>query len=170
MSRTSVRAGIADWLRTNVAGLNTVYAGLPRVIPASAFFPPAASGQLAGAVCCVHLPTDGETRAALGGATGGWKQIDYTVELQLFFRRLAPADLNAGNGATGDAGIVATEQFDALVDALKARIRADRTAAGAVWQWGEARFSGRYGELVERGDALDLWATVTTQATEFIPS
>lgn len=170
MSRKTVRAGIATWLRSSVPGLNTVYAGLPRVIPATAFFPAASTGQISGAVCCVHLPTDGESRVAVGGATGGWKRIDYTVELQLFFRRTAPAALNAGNGATGDAGIVATAEFDDLVDAIKDRIRADRTAAGAVWQWGEARFSGRYGDLVERGDALDLWATLTTQATEFIPS
>lgn len=168
MSRLTIRKGIADWLRDNVSGLNTVYAGLPRVIPATAFFPNT-PGSVSGAVCCVHLPADDEARISSGGEHAGWKRLDHTVELQLFFRHVAPATIAAGDG-TADAGIVATEAFDELVEDLKARIRADRTAGGAAWQWGESRLSGRYGDLVERGDALDLWARITTVATEWLPT
>lgn len=162
MSRQSVRQGIANWLAAGTPALRTVYAGLPRVIPATAFWG-SATGATHGAVAAVHLPADRERRRALGGANAGWKQLDYTVEIQLFFRYVAPAD------ALGrDAGLEATEQFDALIDSIKARIRSDRTAGGEVWQWGEDQLSGRYGDPTELGDAVDLRAYLTTVATEWL--
>lgn len=157
-----MRAGVTAWLTGQIAGINTVYRSIPRIIPGDAFV----AGQIgatAGCVAMVHILSDSELRIALGGATSGWKRVDYEVEFQLCFRHTAP-DTTVG----GDAGLVAADEFDAIIELLKARIRADRTAGAIVWQWGEAELVGRYGELVERGDAVELWAALATQVTEMI--
>lgn len=166
MSRATVRAGIATWLTGQVPGINTVYRGQRRIIPATAF----TKGQVGapfGAVAMVHILNEAENRIAVGGAQAGWKRLDYQVEIQLFFRWTSPA---RSANTDSDSGLEATDAFDAIVDALKARIRADRTAGGTVWQWGEKRLTGRYGELVERGDALELWAGIATEVTEMLPT
>lgn len=162
MSRATVRAGVASWLTGRVPGINTVYRSFPRVIPAPSFVA-GQTGARYGAVASVHILSDAEARIALGGANAGWKRLDYQIEIQLFFRWTGPA-------VTGDGGLEASDAFDTIVDALKARIRADRTAGGTVWQWGEKRLTGRYGELVERGDALELWAGIVTEVTEMLPT
>ncbi len=164
MSRASVRAGVTAWLTGQVPGINTVYRSFPRNIPASAFVA-GQTGARYGAVACVHILSDAEARIAMGGATAGWKRLDYQIEIQLMFRWTGPSTALAADG-----GLEASDTFDATVDTLKARIRADRTAGGTVWQWGERRLTGRYGELVERGDALELWAGIATEVTEMLPT
>lgn len=164
MSRAIVRAGVRAWLTGQVAGINTVYRAIPKVIPANAFVA-GQTGATAGCVAMVHIASDRESRIAMGGEHGGWKRVDYEVDIQLFFRHTAPS-VALGD----DAGLVASDELDAIVETLKARIRADRTAGGTVWQWGEAELVGRYGELVERGDAVELWAEISTEVTEMIPT
>lgn len=169
MSRETVRAGIAAWLSEgNLPNLGTVFAGTPRIIPGKAFFP-AEVGADFGVIICVHIRADSEQRVAIGGETGGWKQIDYSVDLQICCRQNL-SDIPSDPEHEDDLGLIATANFDHFYDTLKDRIRSDRTAADAVWQWGEARLAGRYGELVDRGSSLEQWATITTTATEFIPS
>lgn len=163
MSRAIVRAGVRAWLTGQVAGINTVYRAIPRVIPGTAFVQ-GQIGATSGCVAMVHIAGDKESRIAMGGEHGGWKRVDYALDIQLFFRHTTPA------GLADDAGLVAADEFDTIVETLKARIRADRTAGGTVWQWGEAELVGRYGELVERGDAVELWAEISTEVTEMIPT
>ena len=164
MSRATVRTGIMSWLTGQVPGINTVYRTFPRSVPATAFVA-GQTGARYGAVASVHILSDAEQRIALGGATNGWKRLDYQIEIQLWFRWTGPVT-DVGD----DAGIEASDVFDTMVDTLKARIRADRTAGGTVWQWGEKRLTGRYGELVERGDALELWAGIVVEVTEMLPT
>lgn len=162
MSRATVRAGLAAWLSGQVTGINTVYRSFPRLIPAGAFVA-GQVGATCGCVAVVHIVSDAELRIALGGEHAGWKRVDYQIELQLFFRHTSPASF-----AENDAGLIAVDEFDAIVERLKARIRADRTAGGTVWQWGEADLHGEYSELIERGDALEMWASIATEVTEMI--
>src|SRR4051812_17020786 len=114
MSRTTVRAGIGAWLTANVAGVNTFYVAMPRVIPGDAFFNPATYGGAAGCVAIIDIMSDHEKRIALGGEHSGWKRVDYVVGLQLFFRQVAPAATTGG-----DSAIVAMQAFDTIIENLK---------------------------------------------------
>ena len=165
MSRATVRAAIAAWLAPPaVAGINTVYSDLPALIPGEAFFA-GSVGATSGCVAALHIAGENESRKALGGATSGKKRVDYRLEVRLFYRSIVvPA-------AGGDAGLIAGAEFDAIVEALKARIRADRTAgSAAVWQWGETDLSVDSGELTQSAAGLELWAAVYTEVTEWITS
>lgn len=164
MSRATIRAALAAWLAPpNVAGINTVYRAMPRIIPGQAFFPAIAAGTGMGCVAMINIVAEAEARKAIGGANSGWKRVDYVVEIQLFFRSNKPAALNS------DGALEAMDAFDAIVNALKVRIRADRTAnSSAVWQWGEAELSGRYGEMKETPQGLEQWAAIRTAVTEWI--
>lgn len=160
MSRATLRAGIQAWLSSQVVGINTVYSAQPQLIPASAFYAPGTFGASSGCVAVIDILSETENRIALGGATSGWKRVDYQVGVQLFFRSTAPAPLNQ------DAGQVAMAAFDTIIENLKLRIRADRTAGGTVWQWGEGSLIGTYGEMVAEGDARVAWAMIQTEVTE----
>lgn len=163
MSRATVRAAISSWLTGAVSGINTVYSAFPAVMPGQAFFG-SGPGVSSGAVAVVHIQSESETRVAFGGPTSGKKRVDYIVELHVFFRSITPAGLNS------DQAVDAADALDTIIDALKARIRADRTAGSPdVWQWGEGQLSGQYGEPAMTGDgSVELWASITTQATEWL--
>lgn len=170
MSRATVRAGLRTWLSGQVAGINTVYPALPRVIPAAAFVA-GQTGTGDGCVAVLTIVSEQERRGGLGGATSGGKWIDYVVVIQLFYRRTLPQTGQVGEtNPDADMAIVAMGSFDALVETLKARIRADRTAGGAVWQWGEKALSGEYGDPYERGDAIEIWGALRVAVTEWIQS
>lgn len=163
MSRQTIRGAIADWLAPpNVAGINTVYRGFPSEIPGRAFF--GGPGQLSGCVAIVYIAGEIETRKAMGGPTSGKKRVDYLIEIHLRYRTIRPP----ANGS--DVGLDATDEFDNIVEALKARIRSDRTAGStAVWQWGESDLGSRYGELVQDGAGGAIqWGAITTTATEWL--
>lgn len=161
MSRATIRAAVTDWLSSNSPGINTVYRGFPKVIPGQAFF--SGPGSMSGCVAIIHIAGETETRIAVGGPTSGQKRVDYTLEIQLRYRSVKSASLNS------DAGLEATDEFDATVDALKDRIRADRTAGSdAVWQWGEQELTGLYGELIESDNGLVQWGVIQTVVTEFL--
>jgi hypothetical protein len=68
---------------------------------------------------------------------------------------------------------VAGDEFDGIVEALKARIRADRNAgagASVVWQWGEADLFVETGEPTQSAAGVECWGSVTTEVTEWITS
>lgn len=163
MSRRTIRAAIAIYLTGAVTGIPTVYRGLPALIPGDAWFPSAGAGNQVGCVLCVNIISDTEHRVAVGGATGGKKRVDYVVDLQLFFRSVKPAPINS------DAALEATDAFDDIIENLKAKIRADRTAASsAVWQWGEADLTGVYGEPYSGDNGTEWWASIRTEVTEWL--
>lgn len=163
MSRSTVRAAMAAWLvPQQLPGINTVYRGFPTIIPGGAFFP-AVPGGGAGAVVVINVSSAREQRIAIGGAHGGQKRVDYVVEFHLFYRSTRKAPLG------GDAGLDMTDDFDQLIDALKTRIRADRTAeSAAIWQWGEGELSDQIGEPRQTGHGLEQWGKVRTQVTEWL--
>jgi hypothetical protein len=163
VSRATVRWAIADWLTGKVDGINTVYSAAPALIPGDAFFPAGVAGVGYGAVCYVHIPVSAENRRALGGAYSGKKRVDHTVELHVLFRSIAPA-VTAG----GDRALDAADRFDTVIDNLVDVIRSDRNAGDstAVWQWGE-NLNHRFGEPVANNTAVEIWAVVTTTATEW---
>jgi len=163
VSRTTVRNGVAAWLTTaSISGVNTVYPGEPAIIPGEAFFTNAV-GATSGCVAMILLPqTLREKRISLGGPTSGKKRVDYELNIRLMYRSiLSPA-------AGSDIGIVSAAELDVIIDSIKARIRADRTAAGTVWQWGEADLTDAVGDIEYNEAGLTLWGQIVTEVTEWL--
>lgn len=163
MSRAIVRAGLQAWLEGAVAGINTVYPAQPKIIPGDAF----TFGQVGATSGCVawfSIVSERETRIALGGEHSGWKQVDYDVQIRLLYRHTGTL------GTQVDGGIESADEFDAIVESLKTRIRADRTAAGTVWQWGEGQddLSGSYGDAVLDDAVVEQWGYITVRVVEMI--
>lgn len=145
--------------------MGTVFAAMPKIIRTQDFMQGQPAGQTSSAILVVFLAADKEHRIASGGPTGatgpvGWKRIDYEVELNIFHR------------STDPDSIVAMQDFDALVEALKVRLREDRTMGNTFWQDGEGVFGivGEYGEPKLTGDVTETWGRLTFEATEMIRS
>jgi hypothetical protein len=132
--QAAARAAIAAWFApSQIPGLATTYPSTPTIIPASAYT--LASGAGSGSVLVVHLPAAQEVRIAMGGPTSGEKFNKYTVVLEVKFRSVK-----------SDAMAAQADQ-DALIDAIYARWRQDRTfgtspkkytgSNATIWQAGE---------------------------------
>lgn len=157
MSRGTARAGTAAWLGSGqVAGLNAVYTSFPKRLDGQAFTAGQPPGTASGAVAVVFIAGEVESRLAIGGEHGGWKRIDYTIQVHIFHRSTEP-DAQA-----------AMDSFDGVVEALKVRLRADRTMGGVFWQEGELRLSGEYGEPQLLAQTTETWGQITFEATEMV--
>jgi len=150
MSRSTVRAAVSSWFAPpNVAGLNTVYTAKPKIIPAVDFRRGQPAGTRTGVVGVVSITYEQEQRVALGGASSGWKMVAYSVEFQLYCHSVQPKAEDA------------QDDFDTTVDGIAARLRADRTLGGAVWEAAEDLLEVEFGEpAVISGSATERWAAV----------
>jgi hypothetical protein len=140
MSRQAVRAEVASWFAPPaVQGLSTVFRAAPTFIDGEDWAP--IQEGFWGATAYVHIHEHSEQRIALGGPTGGIKQVTYQMALVLMFRWVVPD----GAGAASFDGRADgwADAFDSLVDNVSARIRQDRTfnvqPGGSIWQVGEGR-------------------------------
>lgn len=114
MSRATVRQAVTDWLAPPaVTGLNAVFSSVPRIVPGSAFTDQL-SGSSSGCVAAVHIGDQSEQRIAIGGAHSGKKLVTYTITVYLRFSSAEPMAEDA------------EDSFDATIDALVNRLRADR--------------------------------------------
>lgn len=164
MSRSSIRAGLTQFLANGTTGVNTWYSSSPKLIRESDYFANQV-GAAYGAVGIVHIGTAVEMRKGMGGPTSGSKRLDYPVEIQVLFLYSA-----AAVAVGGDSGVDAQTAWDGVIDAVKARIRADRTAGGAVWEWGE---TGGLADVASEPNQLgsggvQIWGAITTTATEWL--
>lgn len=158
MSRATARTAIKERFSGQVDGIKTVHKSFRRILKANEFID---TGRQSGAVLVPFIVRERETRIAVGGEHDGMKRVDYTVQLQLFFKSVKQDWEEA------------MDDLDAIVEALKARIRSDRTLASSdVWQFGEGTegLAVEYGEPVLNGNAMDCWAQVTCILTEMIHS
>lgn len=132
MGRASVRAQIASYLSPASVGhgLGTTYRARPKNVPAEAFQLGAGGGS--GAVLVVHLTRDDEHPVTIGPETAAQKFNVHDVTVEVFFQ------------STKDDAMVAMDDHDALIDALMARLRADRTLGSTayvpIWQAGRDEF------------------------------
>jgi hypothetical protein len=127
-NRGLARRALKDWLLAgNIPHLDDVFIAHPLRLDFSRY---SASEQYQ-CLMVIVFAEEGELRFALGGEHSGMKRIDYLVSLEIYFRSLFPdPDL-------------AIEAFDELIDATKARLRADRRLAqdeDIVWQCGEGGY------------------------------
>ena len=109
----------------------------------------------------VFIQSENETRLAIGGATNGWKRVDYSIVLQVFHHSL---QRNAED---------AMSDFDTLVDNIKTRLRSNHNFGDStgtlVWQGAEPIINATYGEpqTVAEG-ATETYAEIQFDVTEMI--
>jgi hypothetical protein len=113
----------------------------------------------------IFFEQEGELRFALGGPTSGKKRIDYLICVELFHR------------STSQDTAAAMDDFERVVDKIKARMRVDRRLGAdesIVWQAGE----GGYGIQLEferpyslvGGEPVENKASVRFEITQWITS
>jgi hypothetical protein len=157
------RVGVRDTLSAFISNppienLNQVFTSFPKRINYQVNSQP---GQLTRSAVVVFIATETETRLAIGGATSGWKRVDYTVILQVYTHSLHR-----------DAQDV-MDDFDVLIDNIKERLRSDHTfgdsTGNLVWQGAEPIINARYGEVSTTNEgASEVFAEIEFLVTEMI--
>ena len=157
--RTGVRQTLYNYLvGANISGLNQIFTSFPKRIN---YQVNSQAVQLSRAAAVVFIQSEREKRIAVGGATNGWKQVDYTVVLQLFHHSM---QRNAEDSMA---------DFDTLVDNIKTTLRADHrfgdTSGTLVWQGAEPAIDTLYGEPVTSDNgATETFAEMRFDVTEMI--
>jgi hypothetical protein len=165
--QAAARAAIAAWFApANVPGLAAIHRTKPKLIQPQDFNLSAENGS--GGIVVVHLTGAHENRVAMGGPASGEKFSKYDLALQVYFRSLKV-----------DAEKAQDDQ-DALIDAIYARWRADRTfgttpvsyngSNATIWQAGEGSFGITYGqaEMVLDGQTVCIDAVIRGEAWLYI--
>lgn len=157
--RVGVRGTLYSFISNPpIPTINKVWTSFPKRIQ---FQENSQPGQLSRAQVIIFISSENETRLAIGGATNGWKRVDYNVIIQIYQHSL---ERNAE-----DAMIA----FDTLVDNLKTRLRSDHTFGDPtgylVWQGAEPIISARYGEpSTTKEGATETFAEIEFMVTEMI--
>jgi len=157
--RTGVRSTLYTFLTTPaIATLNQVFTSFPKRIN---YQVGSTAGQLSRAAVVIYIQSESETRLAIGGATSGWKRVDYSVILQVFQHSL---QRNAEEAMT---------DFDTLIDNIKTRLRSDHrfgdTTGTLVWQGAEPAINTTYGEPSTSNEgATETFAEIQFDVTEMI--
>jgi hypothetical protein len=157
--RTGVRATLYTFLTAPpITGLNQVLTSFPKRIN---FQVGSTAGQLSRAACVIFIQSETESRLAIGGATSGWKRVDYSVILQVFQHSL---QRNAEDAMT---------DFDTLVDNIKTRLRSNHNfgdnTGTLVWQGAEPAINTTYGEPSTSNEgATETYGEIEFLVTEMI--
>ena len=157
--RANLRATLNSYLvGAAIPTLNQVFTSFPKRIN---FQVNATAGQMSRAAAVIFIQSERETRLAIGGATNGWKRVDYTVVLQVFHHSMQ----NNAEDAMAD--------FDNVIDNLKNRLRSDHQfgdkSGVLVWQAAEPVIKTSYGEpMSSNGTATETWAVVRFDVTQMI--
>jgi len=159
VGRQAVRSVLANFIgQPNVQGLNQVFTSFPKRID---FAVNALPSQQSRAAAVIHIESERETRLAIGGATSGIKQIDYTVVIQVFHHSMERDSQDA------------MDDFDLTIDNLKEKLRSDHTfgdpSSNLVWQGAEPAIDVSYGEPVSNdGTSTETWASLRFTVTQMI--
>lgn len=157
--RVGVRDTLYNFLRTPaITNLNVIHTSFPKRIQ---FQENATAGQMTRSQAVIFIQSENETRLAIGGATNGWKRVDYSVIVQVYTHSLQP-----------DAR-TAMADFDTLIDAIKTRLRSDHNfgdpTGTLVWQGAEPIINGNYGEPATTNEgATEIYAELQFDVTEMI--
>lgn len=163
MTAQTVRAGIKAFIDAGaIPGLQPLFLDYPWRTVGQAFAVDPARGW--GAIGWPHLDQQSEKRLTFPAHTGA-KEITYKVGLLTIFQYRIPATLP--DGAREDDW---SKAHDGLLDALCARLRADQTLGGAVFQAGEGEQEQQL--TIKRdlpqinGGVLWAWTGIEFDATE----
>jgi hypothetical protein len=157
--RAAVRSTIATFIgQPNVQGINQVFTSFPKRID---FQKNSLPSQLSRCAAVIHIEAERENRLAIGGATNGIKQVDYTVVIQLFHHS---SERNAED---------AMADFDNTVENLKEKLRSDHQfgdpSGVLVWQGAEPKIDITFGEPASMdGTSIETWASVRFDVTQMI--
>jgi hypothetical protein len=157
--RTGVRATLYSYLVAgNIPTLNQIFTSFPKRINYQVNSQP---GQLSRSAVVIFIQSEKESRIAIGGATNGWKRVDYSVILQVYQHSM---ERHAEDAMTA---------FDTLIDNIKTRLRADHnfgdTTGNLVWQGAEPAINTNYGEpATDNGGATETFAEIQFDVTEMI--
>jgi hypothetical protein len=157
--RTGVRATLYTFLTSPpITGLNQVFTSFPKRIN---YQVGSTAGQLSRAAVVIFIQSETESRLAIGGATNGWKRVDFTVILQVYQHSM---ERNSEAAMT---------TFDTLIDDIKTRLRSDHRFGDAtgtlVWQGAEPVISTTYGEPATSNEgATETFAEIQFEVTEMI--
>lgn len=157
--RTGVRSTLYTFLTAPpIATLNQVFTSFPKRINYQVNSQP---GQLSRSAAVIFIASESETRLAIGGATSGWKRVDYSVILQVFQHSL---ERNAEAAMTA---------FDTLIDDIKTRLRSNHNFGDStgtlVWQGAEPAINTTYGEPSTTNEgATETFAEIQFDVTEMI--
>jgi len=157
--RANLRATLNSYLvGAAIPTLNQVFTSFPKRIN---FQVNATAGQMSRAAAVIFIQSERETRLAIGGATNGWKRVDYTVVLQVFHHSMQ----NNAEDAMAD--------FDTLVDNIKGTLRASHNFGDSsqvnVWQGAEPAIDCLYGEPVTSDNgATETFAEIRFDVTQMI--
>jgi hypothetical protein len=145
MGDASVRAAIVKFFTdAAITGIQDIYNDEPWFLDGGKWSLKDNGGW--GSIAFVHLDTSSEKRLTMGGQNGagtptGEVDVLYTVSLVIQYQYLIPTSLPAGTRE--DAWVA---PIDAIVDAVKTRIRSDPTfgtgAGGVIYQAGQGDGSG----------------------------
>ena len=128
MGASSIRQAIQSYIAPT-SGLTNTYLDEPHWVSNDAWY----TNGLHGTVAYVHLDRESEERLVINGVPTSGQQITYDVGLVLLYEYIIPTD-----EASPDLWVVGLDQ---LIDALKARIRADPHLGtgpnGVVWSAGQ---------------------------------
>lgn len=162
MTRAQVRTAVGTWVAgANIPHLNQIYTSHPKRIN---FQANSTAGEMTRGAGLVHILSEREGRVAIGGAYSGWKRIDYEVAFQLFTHSVEANSQDA------------MDTFDAIVDAIKDRLRAGghrlgETDGSVIWQAAEPGITVQYGEpKTNDGGATENWAGIQFTVTQMIQS
>jgi hypothetical protein len=159
VGRTQLRSTLYNYLTgANISTLNQIFTSFPKRIN---FQVNAQAGQMSRSAIVIFIENERETRLAIGGATSGWKRVDFTVVLQVFHHSLQ----NNSEDAMTD--------FDTLVDNIKNTLRASHNFGDNsqvnVWQGAEPAIDCLYGEPVTSDNgATETWAEIRFDVTQMI--
>jgi hypothetical protein len=152
MSRSEVREAVGTWIAgANIPHLNQIFTSFPKRIN---FQANSTAGEITRAAGVVFIQGEDESRLAIGGASSGWKRIDYDVQFQIFTHSVAQYAQDA------------MSEFDAIIDAVKDRLRAGghrlgQSSGDVIWQAAESSIRVDYGEpLTNDGGVTEIWAAV----------
>ena len=170
MSRQEVRSAVTTFMAGQA---------IPNLIQVHKSFPKtddfdwsvnSAPGAVSKCIGVVFIQSESEQRISTGGgvaATGadnGWKQLNYMVELQLFFR------------SWQDTGEDAMDDFDTIIEACKGALRSGGHRLGltdgtVIWQAAEPSIAVTYGmpmaNTVQEG-AIDIWAAMRFTVVQMV--
>lgn len=162
MSRQTVRSAVGTWVAAaNIPHLNQIFTSFPKRIN---FQANSTAGEMTRAAGVVFIRGEQESRIAVGGASDGWKRVDYDVVFQVYCHSL---ENNAQDGM---------DTFDSIIDAIKAQLRAGghrlgQTDGDVIWQAAEEAISVDYSEpKTNDGGATETWAGINFTVTEMIRS
>lgn len=164
MGRATVRAALQSFL-TGITGITTLYKDAPWEMTGDNW----QTATIPGTPGFLHLDHSTESRIAMGGEHGGFKEVDYTVSLVLLYQYLIPSDLG---GANKDVWV---DNLDALLDNVVNKIRSDRafgTNGSVIFEAGNQdqgiQISQDLPHWDQGGGKVRNWVRVEFKVTEIV--